>query len=327
MLRIGYSLSSEENSPSNLVKFAQIAEEVGFNFALISDHFHPWVSYQGESPFVWSILGAIAQVTDRMQIGTGVTCPIMRIHPAIIAQAAGTVAAMMPGRFFLGVGTGEYLNEHIFGDAWPSVQDRQEMLVEAVEIIRGMWIGEEFSHDGVYYTVRDARLYTLPEHELPIYMAASGKQSAKIAAEIATGLITTIPEEEIVDEYRANGGQDKPVLLQMKVCWAPTEDQAREVMMKWWPISALSGLLHVDLPTPKHFEDAVKLIEEPHITKETPMGPDPQPFLEAIQKAYGKGYDHIYLHQVGADQAGFLEFFRSKLLPQLKSERILTGTL
>ena len=172
MIKLGYALSSEEHEPGKLVAHAQMAENAGFKFLIITDHFHPWVNQQGQSPFVWSVLGGIAQVTRRVSVGTAVTCPIMRIHPAVIAQAAATVADMMPGRFFLGLGTGEYLNEHILGYPWPRIEIRQEMLAEAIHIIRALWRGEEFSHEGNYFMVRDARIYTLPEKLPPIYMAA-----------------------------------------------------------------------------------------------------------------------------------------------------------
>jgi G6PDH family F420-dependent oxidoreductase len=166
LIELGYALSSEEHEPNELIEHAQMAEEAGFQFLLVSDHFHPWVSQQGQSPFVWSTLGGIAQATRRVSVGTGVTCPIMRIHPTVIAQAAATVATMMPGRFFLGVGTGEYLNEHILGDVWPGAETRQKMLSEAISIMRELWKGEEYSYKGTYFTVRDARIYTLPE-DLP----------------------------------------------------------------------------------------------------------------------------------------------------------------
>src|SRR6185369_11331827 len=189
-MEIGYSLSSEESPPHDLVRYARAAEDAGFSFALISDHFHPWTSTQGQSPFVWSVIGAISHATRRLAVGTGVTCPIMRIHPAILAQAAATAAAMMPGRFFLGVGTGENLNEHILGEHWPPIETRQEMLVEAIEVMRLLWRGGNQSHDGRYYTVENARLYSLPENRPQVMIAAVGKRSAKLAGRIGDGLIS-----------------------------------------------------------------------------------------------------------------------------------------
>jgi G6PDH family F420-dependent oxidoreductase len=320
VIEFGYALSSEEHKPNKLIAHAEMAERSGFKFLLISDHFHPWVSQQGESSFVWSVLGGIAQATQRVRVGTGVTCPIMRIHPALIAQAAATVADMMPGRFFLGLGTGEYLNEHIFGDPWPRIDTRQEMLYEAIHIIKDLWKGEEYSYDGTYFTVRDARIYTLPQKLPPIYMAASGPESAEMAAEISDGLISTTSGDEVVKAFKKKGGSGKPRFGSVKVCWAHSLEEARQTVQQWWPVSAISGLLHVDLPSPKHFEDAVEAMGEPKIPEDSILGPNPNPYLKAIQSLQENGYDHIYIHQVGPDQEGFLKFFKSELLPLLEKD-------
>ena len=201
MVDIGYALSSEERRPTELVRHARRAEEAGFSFALISDHFHPWLDAQGQSPFVWSVIGGIASTTTTLQLGTGVTCPLIRIHPAIIAQAAATAGSMMEGRFFLGVGTGENLNEHILGDRWPDWDVRARMLTEAVGIIRQLHRGEVTSVDGEFYTVENARIYTLPEQPVPIYIAASGPRSIKVARDLGDGLIATAPERELLAEF------------------------------------------------------------------------------------------------------------------------------
>jgi G6PDH family F420-dependent oxidoreductase len=323
LIELGYSLSSEEQAPDKLVATARRAEEVGFQFLMVSDHFHPWVSQQGQSPFVWSVLGGIAQATERITAGTGVTCPIMRFHPALVAQAASTMAAMMPGRFFLGLGTGEYLNEHILGHPWPAPDIRQEMLIEAVHILRELWKGQEFSHYGAYYTVSDAQIYTLPVQPPPIYIAAAGEQSARLAGEIADGFISTSPGDKLVQAFKENGGAGKPCFGQLKVCWASSIKKAKDVMREWWPVSALSGRLHTDLPTPKHFEDAVKLMGEPEIPEDAILGPDPEPYMGALQSLQDDGYDHIYIHQVGPDQEGFLQFFQDKLLPALEEKNLV----
>ncbi|RPJ28429.1 MAG: TIGR03557 family F420-dependent LLM class oxidoreductase [Chloroflexi bacterium] len=327
MITLGYALSSEEHEPNKLVTHGQIAEQSGFQFLLISDHFHPWVPQQGESSFVWSVLGGIAHATQRVQVGTGVTCPIMRIHPTLVAQAAATVADMMPGRFFLGLGTGEYLNEHILGDAWPRIEVRQEMLAEAVDIIRELWKGEEYSHHGTYFTVRDAQIYTLPEKLPPIYIAASGAESAELAAEISDGLISTTSGDEVVKAFRKAGGRDKPRYGMVKVCWAPSEEEAKKTVQYWWPTSGISGPLHADLPTPKHFDDVVEAMGEPIVPEDTVLGPDPGAYLEGIQTLYENGFDHIYLHQIGPDQEGFLKFFKGELLPLLEKEDMLKETV
>jgi G6PDH family F420-dependent oxidoreductase len=322
LITLGYALSSEEHEPNQLIAQAQLAERSGFKFLLISDHFHPWVPQQGQSSFVWSVLGGIAQATQRVRVGTGVTCPTIRIHPALVAQAAATVADMMPGRFFLGLGTGEYLNEHILGDVWPRIEIRREMLAEAVKIIRELWKGEEISHHGTYFTVRDARIYTLPKQLPPIYVAASGPESAELAAEISDGLISTTPDDKVVNAFREAGGTDKPRFGMIKVCWAHSLEEAKEVMKQWWPVSGVSGLLHSDLPTPRHFQDVVEAMGEPKIPEDSIMGPNPTPYLKAIQSMQEIGFDHIYLHQVGPDQEGFLKFFKNELLPVLEKEAV-----
>src|SRR5438874_12628040 len=226
MVEIGYALSSEEHLPADLVRNARRAAEAGFPFALISDHYHPWIDAQGQSPFVWSVIGGISQVTEHLQLGTGVTCPIMRTHPAIIAQAAATSAALMPGRFFLGVGTGENLNEHILGEKWPPYDVRAEMLDEAVEVIRLLWQGGPRSHRGRYFTVENAQIYSLPKVLPPIMIAASGKSPAALAGRIADGLISTAPQKELIEAFRQSGGQGKRLYGQMTVCWASTQEEA-----------------------------------------------------------------------------------------------------
>jgi coenzyme F420-dependent glucose-6-phosphate dehydrogenase len=323
LIKLGYALSSEEHEPKKLIAHAQMAESAGFKFLIISDHFHPWVSQQGESSFVWSVLGGIAQATQRVSVGIGVTCPIMRIHPAVIAQAAATIADMMPGRFFLGLGTGEYLNEHILGYPWPRVETRQEMLAEAIHIIRELWKGEEYSYEGNYFIVRDARIYTLPEKLPPIYMAASGPDSAELAAGISDGLISTTPGDKVVKAFKKGDSSGKPCFGSVQVCWAYSMEEAKEVVKKWWPVSAISGLLHVDLPTPKHFEDAVEAMGEPKIPEDSILGPNPNSYLKAIKSLQENGYDHIYIHQVGPDQEGFLKFFKTELLPLLEKEELV----
>lgn len=327
MIKLGYALSSEEHSPNQLIANAQTAEQVGFKFLLISDHFHPWVPRQGNSSFVWSVLGGIAQATKRVRVGTGVTCPIIRFHPVLTAHAAATVADMMPGRFFLGLGTGENLNEHVFDDSWPDIDTRQEMLAEAIKIIRELWKGEQYSHKGTYYTVRDARIYTLPETLPPIYVAASGPESAELAAELSDGLISTTSGDEAVKAFEKAGGADKPRYGMVKVCWADSQGEARETVKHWWPTSTISGVLHSDLPTPKHFQDVVDAMGDPKIPEDTVLGPNPKSYLKALQTLQENGYDHIYLHQIGPDQEGFFKFFKNELMPLLEKEEFVQETV
>lgn len=317
MLEIGYSLSSEELPPNDLVHYAHRAEEAGFTFALISDHFHPWIDKQGQSPFVWSVIGAIAQVTENLKLGTGVTCPLFRIHPAIIAQAAATCAAMMPGRFFLGVGTGEALNEHILGDKWPPHDERTERLEEAIELIRLLWEGGEKTFRGLYYEVENARLYTLPDEPPPIIFAAAGPKAAQAAGRLGDGMVSTSPDEKIVQKFEEAGGRGKPKYGQMTVCWAQDEQAAIRTAYEWWPNAAIKGELSQELPTPKFFEQAAKMVKEEDVAETIICGPDAARHLEKIKAFADAGFDHVYVHQVGPDQEGFFNFYEQEIMPEI----------
>lgn len=317
MLEIGYTLSSEEFGPRDLVGFARRAEETGFSFALVSDHYHPWIDRQGHSPFVWGILGGVSQVTERLQVGTGVTCPTIRIHPAIIAQAAATAACMLPGRFFLGVGSGENLNEHVLGDRWPSAAERLDMLEEAIDVIRLLWEGDTTSHRGDHYVVENARIYTLPDEPPPIYVAASGSRSVQLAAGLGDGLIGVSPKEGLIERFREAGGEGKPTYGQLHVCWAQDEDEAVRTAKEWWPNTSLPGELGQELPLPRHFEQAAELVTEDVIGESVVCGPDPERFLEAIREYERAGFDHVYLHQIGPDQEGFFRFCEAEILPKI----------
>jgi coenzyme F420-dependent glucose-6-phosphate dehydrogenase len=316
---LGYALSSEEHGPRDLVGNARRAEEAGFTFALISDHFHPWIERHPHSPFVWGVLGAIAQATERLVVGTGVTCPTMRTHPAIIAHAAATAADLMPGRFFLGIGTGENLNEHILGQAWPEWDVRAEMLEEAVEVIRALWSGEVTSHRGRHYRVQNAKLYTLPESLPPIRVAASGPRMAERAARIGEGLIATAPDKELVQAYRDAGGSG-PLIGQVSVCWAESEAAARRTAHEWWPTAALHGEVSQELPNPSQFTDLAKSVTEDQVAEVILCSPDPEQHLEKIREYEDAGYDHVYVHQIGPDQMGYLDFAKREILPALKAE-------
>ncbi len=316
MVQLGYALSSEEHAPNDLVRNARLAEDSGFTFALISDHFHPWVDAQGQSPFVWSVIGGIAQATERLELGTGVTCPLIRIHPAIIAHAAATSAAMMPGRFFLGVGTGENLNEHILGDKWPPSDIRREMLEEAVEVMRLLWKGGSQSHYGTYYEVENARLYTLPPDPPRIMVAASGEQAADLAGRIGDGLIGLAPDKKMLQTFTRAGGKGKPRFGQFTTCWAKTEKEGVRTAKEIWPNTGVPGELMVELPVPAHFEQASENVTDETIRESILCGPDPKPHLEQIQAFVDAGYSHVYVHQVGPDQEGFMRFYREKVLPE-----------
>ena len=321
MTTLGYKLSSEEFGPRELVRFARLAEESGFQFALISDHFHPWTDAQGQSPFVWSVIGGVAEATSRLVVGTGVTCPTIRTHPAIIAQAAATAAVMLPGRFFLGVGTGENLNEHIAGGRWPAVDVRQAMLEEAVAVIRQLWRGGYQDHHGRFFTVENARIYTRPDTPPPIMVAASGKRSAEVAGRIGDGLVATEPSRELVERFGSAGGQGKPRYAEISVCWAKDEAGARRTAHRQWPIAAMLGPLVTELPVPAHFEAAAKMVTEEAVAETVVCGPDVDRHLAGIQDYIDAGFDHVCVHQIGPDQEGALRFYAREVLPRLGERR------
>jgi coenzyme F420-dependent glucose-6-phosphate dehydrogenase len=318
MTEFGYKLSSEEHAPLDLVRYAVRAEEAGFGFAMISDHFHPWIDRQGHSPFAWGVLGAVAQATERLTLGTGVTCPTVRVHPAIVAQAAATAAALAPGRFVLGLGTGENLNEHIVGGPWPSSAIRREMLAEAIEVIRGLWEGSVFDHRGRHYRVDQARLYTLPDEPPPILIAASGEAAATMAGAIGDGVISLAPDRELLEAFDRAGGGGKPRYAEISVCWARDEETARRTALEWWPNAGIEGELPAELPLPRHFEQAAVSVTEQALAKKVVCGPDPDRHVEMARTYVDAGYDHVWFHQIGPDQDGFFDVYERDVLPKLR---------
>ena len=315
MPKLGFAFSSEDHGPQELVRQARAAEEAGFTFGLISDHFHPWISKQGNSPFVWSVIGGIAQVTERFRLGTGVTCPTIRIHPAIVAQAAATCACMLPGRFFLGVGSGENLNEHVLGDRWPLPDERLELLEEAVEVMRLLWQGGEQTHRGKHYTVDHARIYTLPDEPVPIYVAASQPKAAELAGRIGDGLVCTAPDEDVVKGFEGAGGKGKEKVGMIHVAYDRDKDAALKRAHELWPNTALKGSLSQELARPSDFDGAAPMVSPEDVAESTPHGPDPEPYLEQIRKYEDAGFTHVYLHQIGENQHEFLEFAKRELVP------------
>ena len=315
MVEIGYALMTEEHGPSELVTFAEHAEDAGFEFALISDHYHPWIEQQGESPFVWGPLGAIAYATEDLRVGTGVTCPLIRIHPAIIAQAAATAASMFEGRFFLGLGTGERLNEHVLGDRWPPHHVRLEMLEEAIDVMEDLWSGEMTNHDGKHYTVENARLFTLPDEPPKKIIAAGGEMTARFAGEFGDGLISTSPDGEIVDSFTDTHDGEAPRYGQATVCWAENDTKAKQIAHKWWPNSALPGRLGQELPTPHHFEEATESVSEDDVTNSYLCSSNPDDHIESIETYVDSGFDHVYVHQIGPHQTKFIEIYEREVLP------------
>jgi G6PDH family F420-dependent oxidoreductase len=317
-VNVGYTLSSEEHGPRELVDNAVAAEEAGFDFLMISDHYHPWTDRQGHSPFVWSVLGALARATERVAIGTGVTCPIGRIHPVILAQAAATAAILLEGRFRFGVGTGEVLNEHVTGDRWPPIDERLDRLEEAIELMRELWEGGTTTHRGRYFTVQQARVYDLPERPPPVLVAAKGDRATELAGRVGDGLIAVAPDPETVQAFDRAGGSGKPRHGQVHVCWAEDEAKARRTAYEWWPNAALGGELGVELPLPRHFEQAAETVREDDVARTVVCGPDPDRHVEAIRQYADAGFDHVGVHQIGPDQRGFQRFYEDRVLPKVR---------
>ncbi|MEV5986473.1 TIGR03557 family F420-dependent LLM class oxidoreductase [Streptomyces sp. NPDC052051] len=317
MTEFGYFLSCEEHGPDALVEQARMAEEAGFTALWISDHFHPWNDRQGQSPFVWSVIGALSQAVS-LPVETAVTCPLVRIHPAVIAQAAATAAVQLDGRFRLGVGTGEALNEHILGDRWPSAAVRLEMLEEAIRIIRQLFTGERTSHRGAHYTVENARLYTRPETPVPIDVSAFGPRSAAAAGRIGDGLITMMPDTDLIKHFRRGGGIGKPACAGLKVCWGPVKSEAVRTAHHLWANEYLPGELAQVLPTPRHFEQASRLVTQEQVEESVPCGDDPDAHIEALTAYVDAGFDTVYVSQIGEDQRGFFDFYRTEVLPHVR---------
>ncbi len=315
-MKIGYFLSSEEFGPRELVEQARMAEQAGFRDLWISDHYHPWNEEQGHSGFVWSTIGAIAEATENMKVTTAVTCPTTRIHPAIIAQAAATSTLLLNGRFALGIGTGEALNEHILGDRWPEVEERLEMLEEAVEVIRKLWQGGMQSHRGRHYRVENARIYDLPDPTPPILISGFGEKSIALASRIGDGFVTTGPDEEAVEQFRSGGRSDRPITGGLKVCWAEDEASARKTVHRIWPNEQLPGELAQLLPTPAHFEQASELVTEDMVAEEVPCGPDLEKHIEKIKAYEEAGFDELYIQQIGPEQQRFFETYAREVLPR-----------
>ena len=315
MPTIGYFLSCEQYGPKELVAQARAAQDAGFERLWISDHFHPWNDEQGESPFVWAVIGALSQVTS-LPVTTAVTCPIIRIHPAIIAQAAATCAVMTRGRFRLGVGTGEALNESILGGPWPNADVRREMLAEAIEVMRQLWTGKVVNHRGPHYTVQHARLFTVPEEPVPVYVSAFGPASTRFAAQVGDGFLTTRPDRATIDMFKQLSS-GKPVVVNSKACVAPTVDEAEKIAYQTWPTNGLPGELNQVLPSPAHVEQAVSLVRPEQVTATIACGPDPERHIEAMQRYRDAGADEIYVAPVGPHYREMIKLYTREVIPAL----------
>lgn len=314
-MRIGYFLSSEEYTPAELIEQAKGAERAGFSALWISDHYHPWVDAQGQSAFVWSTIGALSQACG-LPVTTAVTCPTVRIHPAVIAQAAATSAVLTGGRFRLGVGTGEALNEHIFGDAWPEADVRLEMLEEAVEIMRELWKGGVVSYRGKHYTVENARIYTLPEKPVEILVSGFGPKAIEVAARIGEGYISVSPDADAVREFRSSGGGDRVCQAGFKAAYASSEEEGARIAYEKWPNAGVPGELSQVLPSPKHFEQASQLVTQDMLKEAFVCGNDPQAHLEMIGKYAEAGFDEVYVANTGPNYQGLLDLYAEHILPK-----------
>ena len=319
MTTFGYFLSSEEQSPRALVENAARGEAAGFERLWISDHYHPWLDAQGESAFVWSVLGGIAARTERMVVTTAVTCPTVRIHPAVLAQAAASTQLLFDGRFQFGIGSGEALNEHIFGDAWPAADVRLEMLEEAVQVMRALWAGDVVHHRGTHYTVEAARLYSLPEQPVPVLVSGFGPKATELAARIGDGYMNVAPDADLLRLYRDSGGTG-PSHVGAKVCWAQDPAQARQTVHRLWPHTAVPGEVAQVLYAPAQFAQISSIVtEEMAVGAVAATGNRVEDFVEGLRPFVEAGYDEVYVSQIGPDQEGFLDFWQRELGPALQA--------
>lgn len=317
-MKFGYKLSAEGFGPKELIQQALQAEQAGFDFVEISDHYHPWLDIQGHSPFAWTVLGAIAAKTERIGLATGVTCPTVRYHPAIIAQAAATLAITSDNRFTLGLGSGERLNEHVVGQGFPSVRGRQERLREALEIIKLLWQGGYQSYEGRHLQLEDARVFDLPD-ELPVIaVAAGGRSAATLAAELADGLFATEPRSDLVETYRGAGGAG-PRYAEVPMAWATTEEAGVREALKTTRWALTGWKVMSELPNPANFEAVSQTVREEDIRGQFAVGPDAEPYVEAVKKYAAAGFDHIVLMNAGPDPEGFIDFFHKDLGDKLRA--------
>jgi G6PDH family F420-dependent oxidoreductase len=317
MVKFGYKLMTEEHGPSELIENTRRAEAAGFDFVSISDHFHPWLESQGHSPFAWSVLGAIAATTSRIGITTGLTCPIIRYHPAIVAQAAATIAVMSDNRFTLAIGAGERLNEHVTGARWPSIPERHEMLAEAIDIFRALWKGGVHTIRRAHFTVDHGRLYDLPSRPIPIVVGVSGPHSVALAASKADGIMATEAKAELVQDYQRHAAKPGPRYAEVVLSYAESEQKALQMVHERFRFGALGWSVQSEIPTIEGFEAASQYVRPEDLKDSAGLGPDPEAHLKVIRQYLDAGFDHIVLTAVGPEQAKFIDFFERELKPKL----------
>ncbi|MFF8492202.1 TIGR03557 family F420-dependent LLM class oxidoreductase [Streptomyces albidoflavus] len=319
MVQIGYTMMTEQAGPRQLVQDVVKAEEVGFDFSVTSDHYAPWLVEQGHAPYAWSVLGAAAQATSRIPLMSYVTCPTTRYHPVVVAQKAATLQLLSEGRFRLGLGSGEKLNEHVVGGGWPGIAERQDKFDEAVRIIRSLLDGDTLTHHGEYFDVDAARLWDLPDEPPPIGIAVSGEASCELAGELADLVIATEPKSGLIDAFERHGGEGKPRVGQLPICWDPDRAAAvrrAHAQFRWfgggWKVNS-------ELPTPAAFAGATQFVREEDVAASIPCGDDVGEFVKAIGAYKEAGFTEIAVVQVGGDsQSGFLDWAGSTLLPALR---------
>jgi G6PDH family F420-dependent oxidoreductase len=315
-MRYGYTLYCEGNSPRSLIDQAVMAEAAGFDFLVISDHYHPWLNEQNNAGYAWSILGAVAHATSRIDLATMVTCPIIRYHPAIVAQAAATVGVISEGRFTLGLGAGENLNEHVVGRDWPPVSVRHKMLDEAIEIIQGLWRGGFFAYEGEYYKVYDARVYDLPDSPIAMFVGASGARSAAVAAR-GGGLCLTKPDTNVVSHYREAGGDVEKVWGQVVTAWNTSKEAGLQDAYRNFRFSLGGWKVQSELPNPVNFTAASAHVKPQDLDEVIPAGPDLRRHLDGIREFTDGGVRNLAVAYPGDDFEGFFTFWQEELQPAL----------
>ena len=319
-MKIGYTMMCEQSGPKELVRDLRMAEEAGFDYSVISDHYFPWLDEQGHAPYAWSVLGAAAQATSTIPLMTYVTCPIKRYHPVVVAQKAATVQLLSDGRFTLGLGAGENLNEHVVGGGWPSADSRHEMLVEAVGIIRALFDGGYVQHRGRHFDFDSAKLWDLPDSPPPIGIAISGSQSAAIAGELADLVIAVEPKAELIEQFAKAGGSAKPSYGQAPVSFDPDERVARRRAHEQFRWFAGGWKVNAELPGTAAFAAASQMVTEDDVAEQIPCGSDVDRHLQALQKFGDAGFTHVALVQVGGDQQpDFIKWAGEELLPRAQA--------
>ena len=319
MTQFGYSLLGEQCGPRQLVEAAVAAEAAGFDYLTMSDHFYPWLDKQGHSPYAWAVLGAVSQMTRRIDLMTYITCPIRRYHPVVVAQKAATIGVMSQGRFTLGIGAGENLNEHVVGD-WPQTRQRHEMLAEAMELINQLLGGRTVHHNGQYFTVPSAKLWDLPPERVPVAVAASGPRSVRIAAATADGLICNLPDANVISMYERQGGGGRPRYGQAALCYGPDEAECRRLAHEQFRWTGLGWPVNSQLPDPVAFTAATTTVTEEDVAQLVPCGPDLERHVAGVKRFLDAGFTHVALLQIGAaGQTDFLNFAQRRLLPALQA--------